>query len=73
MVGDQSQFLRFDEVEWAWRVVDPVLKVWSMERNFINTYKSGTWGPRGTYRLFDRDDQFWRHSLEVDGAELQPY
>ncbi len=73
MVGDQSQFLRFDEVERAWRVVDPVLKVWSMERNFSNTYKSGTWGPRGTYRLFDRDDQFWRHSLEVDGAELQPY
>ncbi|MFO1418168.1 MAG: glucose-6-phosphate dehydrogenase [Methylotetracoccus sp.] len=73
MGGDQSQFLRFDEVEWAWRVVDPVLKVWSMERNFINTYRAGTWGPRGTYRLFDRDDQFWRHSLDVDGAELQPY
>jgi glucose-6-phosphate 1-dehydrogenase len=73
MEGDQSQFLRFDEVEWAWRVVDPVLKVWSMERSFINTYKSGTWGPRGTYRLFDRDDQFWRHSLDVDGAELHPY
>jgi glucose-6-phosphate 1-dehydrogenase len=73
MEGDQSQFLRFDEVEWAWRVVDPVLKVWSMERGFINTYKSGTWGPRGTYRLFDRDDQFWRHSLDVDGADLHPY
>lgn len=73
MEGDQSQFLRFDEVEWAWRVVDPVLKVWSMERNFINTYKAGTWGPRGTYRLFDRDDQFWRHSLDVDGANLNPY
>lgn len=73
MDGDHSQFLRFDEVEWAWRVVDPVLKVWSMERNFINTYKAGTWGPRGTYRLFDRDDQFWRHSLDPEGADLQPY
>jgi glucose-6-phosphate 1-dehydrogenase len=73
MEGDQSQFLRFDEVEWAWRVVDPVLKVWSMERNYISTYKAGTWGPRGTYRLFDRDDQFWRHSLDVDGAELHPF
>lgn len=73
MKGDYSLFLRFDEVEWAWRVVDPVLKVWSMERNFINTYSAGTWGPRGTYRLFDRDDQFWRHSLNVDGAKLEPY
>jgi glucose-6-phosphate 1-dehydrogenase len=73
MKGDYSLFLRFDEVEWAWRVVDPILKVWSMERNFINTYSAGTWGPRGTYRLFDRDDQFWRHSLHVDGAKLEPY
>ncbi|MHB1360943.1 MAG: glucose-6-phosphate dehydrogenase, partial [Rhodocyclaceae bacterium] len=73
MLGDHSLFLRYDEVEWAWRVVDPVLKVWSMEREFINTYQAGSWGPRGTYRLFDRDDQFWRHSLEVGGADLQAY
>ena len=73
MQGDHSLFLRIDEVEWAWRVVDPVLKVWSMERDFINTYPAGSWGPRGTYRLFDRDDQFWRHSLSIDGADLQAY
>lgn len=71
--GDQSLFLRIDEVENAWRVVDPILKVWAMERDFINVYQAGTWGPRGTYRLFDRDDQFWRHSLDLDGADLQAY
>ena len=70
MKGDHSLFLRYDEVEWAWRVVDPILKVWAMERDFINTYPAGTWGPRGTYRLFDRDDQFWRHSLLVDGSDV---
>ena len=68
--GDHSLFLRYDEVEWAWRVVDPILKVWSMERDFINTYPAGTWGPRGTYRLFDREDQFWRHSLELEGSDV---
>ena len=73
MLGDHSLFLRYDEVEWAWRVVDPVLKVWAMEREFINVYQAGSWGPRGTYRLFDRDDQFWRHSLDIDGAALQAY
>ncbi|MEQ1663656.1 MAG: glucose-6-phosphate dehydrogenase [Thiobacillus sp.] len=73
MNGDHSLFLRYDEVEWAWRVVDPVLKVWSMERDFINTYQAGSWGPRGTYRLFDREDQFWRHSLDVDGGNLQAF
>jgi glucose-6-phosphate 1-dehydrogenase len=73
MQGDHSLFLRMDEVENAWRVVDPIIKVWSMERDFINTYPAGSWGPRGTYRLFDRDDQFWRHSLNPDGADLQAY
>ncbi len=68
--GDHSLFLRYDEVEWAWRVVDPILKVWSMERDFINTYPAGTWGPRGTYRLFDREDQFCRHSLSLEGSDV---
>jgi glucose-6-phosphate 1-dehydrogenase len=68
--GDHSLFLRYDEVEWSWRIVDPILKVWSMEREFINTYPSGTWGPRGTYRLFDREDQFWRHSMELEGSDV---
>ncbi len=73
MLGDHSLFLRIDEVEAAWRVVDPIIKVWAMEHDFINTYAAGSWGPRGTYRLFDRDDQFWRHSLNPDGADLQAY
>jgi glucose-6-phosphate 1-dehydrogenase len=73
LVGDRSLFLRYDEVEWAWRTVDPVLKVWSMEREFINTYPAGSWGPRGTYRLFDGEDQFWRHSLDAEGAEVRAY
>ncbi|MDR2195290.1 MAG: glucose-6-phosphate dehydrogenase [Gallionellaceae bacterium] len=73
MQGDRSLFLRIDEVEAAWRVVDPIIKVWSMERDFISEYPAGSWGPRGTYRLFDRNDQFWRHSLEPEGADLQTY
>ena len=73
MQGDHSLFLRIDEVEWAWRAVDPVIKVWAMERDFINGYQAGSWGPRGTYRLFDNDNQFWRHSLNPEGAELQAY
>ena len=36
MLGDQSLFLRIDEVEAAWRVVDPIIKVWAMERGFVN-------------------------------------
>ncbi|MEO1751495.1 glucose-6-phosphate dehydrogenase [Thiofaba sp. EF100] len=63
MSGDQSLFLRYDEVEWAWRVVDPVLKVWAQERDFIHTYPAGTWGPDESSRLFDQDDHVWRNVL----------
>ncbi len=61
--GDRSLFLRFDEVEWAWLVVDPILKHWAVEREFIPTYAAGTWGPPDANRLFDSDDQTWRNEL----------
>jgi len=64
--GDHSLFLRFDEVSWAWRVVDPILKVWSIEREFIHTYPAGSWGPQEANRLFVRDDQRWRNTLEEE-------
>jgi len=67
--GDQSLFLRYDEIEWAWRVVDPILRVWATDRDYIHTYPSGTWGPQETRKLFVREDQFWRHSLSPNGDE----
>ena len=65
--GDSSLFLRYDEVIWAWQVVDPVLKVWAMERDYIHTYAAGSWGPEAADRLFDKDDQYWRNSLDLEG------
>jgi glucose-6-phosphate 1-dehydrogenase len=61
--GDRSLFLRFDEIEWAWRVVDPILKHWAVEREYIPTYPAGSWGPADANRLFDSDDQAWRNEL----------
>jgi glucose-6-phosphate 1-dehydrogenase len=61
--GDRTLFLRFDEIEWAWRVVDPILKHWAVEREYIPTYAAGSWGPADVNRLFDSDDQAWRNAL----------
>jgi glucose-6-phosphate 1-dehydrogenase len=60
--GDRSLFLRFDEVEHAWRIVDPILQTWAVERDYIATYPAGSWGPEDS-RLFDKDSQTWRSSL----------
>ena len=61
--GDATNFIRFDEVEWAWRVVDPILKSWALERDFILRYPAGTWGPEEANRLFEWDYQAWRNGL----------
>lgn len=60
--GDRSLFLRFDEVDYAWRIVDPILQTWAIERDYIATYPAGSWGPEDN-RLFDKENQSWRSSL----------
>ncbi len=64
--GDRSLFLRFDEVEYAWRIVDPVLRNWSTERDFIETYPAGDWEPYEVTRIFDKPEHRWRNNLEPE-------
>ncbi len=66
ITGDRSLFLRYDEVEYAWRVVDPVIRTWATEREFIPSYPAGSWGPQESRRLFEKEDHHWRHCLEPE-------
>jgi glucose-6-phosphate 1-dehydrogenase len=63
--GDHSLFLRFDEVKACWGIVDPVIQAWSANTSFIETYPSGTWGPKGANKLFEHAGQEWRHFVEL--------
>ena len=60
MVGDPTLFIRADEVEQAWRVVEPILEVWSDDATPLARYAAGTWGPREADRLLERDGRRWR-------------
>ncbi len=71
MEGDQSLFLRYDEIRTAWKVVDPIIQSWSTERDFIHTYPAGTWGPNDCQRIFDNDDHYWRNSFSSDTEEYK--
>lgn len=62
--GDRSLFLRYDEVKAAWNVVDPVIKAWANNNGYIDTYPSGTWGPKEANKLFNHPEQSWRYSIE---------
>jgi glucose-6-phosphate 1-dehydrogenase len=61
LLGDATLFTRSDEIEWAWRQIDPILGGWQSEyAPPLETYAAGTWGPRGAEELLERDGRRWR-------------
>ena len=38
-------FIRNDEAEEAWRVVDPIVEAWKGDRVPLQSYKAGSSGP----------------------------
>jgi glucose-6-phosphate 1-dehydrogenase len=61
--GNQTLFMRRDEVEAAWRWVDPILEGWESNEQKVQGYTSGTWGPSGSIALIERDGRTWHDSL----------
>jgi glucose-6-phosphate 1-dehydrogenase len=61
MTGDATLFQRADMVEAGWSIVNPVLDVWKAlpPRHFPN-YPAGTWGPKESDELMERDGRRWR-------------
>ena len=46
MIGDATLFIRTDEVERAWQIVDPFLEAWGQDGVPLAQYPAGTWGPK---------------------------
>jgi glucose-6-phosphate 1-dehydrogenase len=73
MVGDATLFIRTDEVEAAWRIVDPYLQSWSEPGAGLHLYPAGTWGPHMAELLVERSGDEWRNpviDLELSGGRL---
>jgi glucose-6-phosphate 1-dehydrogenase len=60
MVGDPTLFIRSDEVDQAWQIVDPLLEAWSGRSVPLAGYAAGTWGPRQADNLIEMDGRQWR-------------
>ncbi len=59
--GDQTLFIRGDEAEEAWRVLDPLLKAWEREPPpELPNYAAGTMGPEAADRFLEKDGRRWR-------------
>lgn len=64
MAGDQTLFIRADEVEAAWAVIDPIEKAWAESKDGVEEYRPGSWGPKGAMSLIELDGRRWMHSSE---------
>ena len=68
MAGDQGLFIRGDEAEAAWSVVDPILKGWRIQDEKgerPEEYAPGSWGPGAGFALIERDNRHWVESEEM--------
>jgi len=59
MIGDPTLFTRADEVEAAWRLIDPVEESWRAGRPPLGMYPSGSWGPPSAAQLLQADGREW--------------
>lgn len=60
MRGNQTLFMRGDEVEAAWAWTDPIIEAWEKARTKPVPYDAGSSGPDDSLMLLHRDGRRWR-------------
>ena len=58
--GDQTLFVRRDEVEAQWRWIDAIREGWAEAGQTPRTYTAGSWGPSAAVALAERHGVSWR-------------
>jgi glucose-6-phosphate 1-dehydrogenase len=58
--GNQTLFMRGDEVEAAWEWVDPIIAGWERRNDVPKLYDPSSSGPDDALMLLHRDGRRWR-------------
>jgi len=70
MAGDATLFIRRDEVEAAWKIVDSIRRSWDdkplSNREF---YSAGTWGPVAADDLLGQSQHAWREPVSIKNGK----
>jgi glucose-6-phosphate 1-dehydrogenase len=59
ILGDGTLFIRSDEVERAWTIIDQVQTAWASGVPAISTYDPFSWGPAEAEALMAQDGRAW--------------
>lgn len=62
--GNQTLFMRGDEVEAAWAWTDPIIEGWKARSDVPKLYDQGSSGPEDAMALMHREDRRWRDIKE---------
>jgi glucose-6-phosphate 1-dehydrogenase len=63
--GNQTLFMRRDEVEVAWGWVDPIVAAWQEASAAPKPYAAGSWGPSAAVALVERDGRTWHEDASL--------
>ena len=65
--GNPTLFMRADQVEEAWQIIQPILEAWSIRPpvDFPN-YAPGSWGPEDAQALIAKDGHHWLSLPDVE-------
>lgn len=61
--GNQTLFMRCDEVDAAWSWIEPVMQSWESANDAPKPYTAGTWGPSAAVALIERDGRTWHEDV----------
>ena len=71
MLGDSTLFSRDDEMETAWKFIEPIQNAWANTPSIkVFGYPAGTWGPEHANDLFDEGSKWRQPSKNLADEEL---
>lgn len=68
--GDSTLFIRRDEVESAWSIVDSIEAAWARGLPSLSFYAPGSWGPEQADTLMEREGRRWDTLISTSAKEL---
>ncbi|CAH0990915.1 Glucose-6-phosphate 1-dehydrogenase [Sinobacterium norvegicum] len=57
--NNPALFIHRDEVDCAWRWIDPIIEQWQQSAHTPDLYRAGSWGPSAAKTLIEQDDRYW--------------
>ena len=60
MRGDATLFIRDDEIQHSWQLLEPLFEGWrDSDQSKLDFYPAGTWGPDSFQDLISKDGRNW--------------